>query len=153
MKKPILLIATLIIALQCTYAGTGASSPSTTQKSGKDWLFKPLATGDVNLEVERIGGEVMLHLYSQSMRNVEMIYVERSSDPTNGFTRCKTVKVSDFLVKSKKYIGVSDANPASANNDSYYRIRTVTASGATKVYPAVDLAPLYDIEQQEIVER
>ena len=153
MKKSILLLVTLVIALQCTFAGTGASNTQPSERSGKAWLFKPLASSDVNLEVERIGGEVLLHLYSKSMRNVDMIYVERSSDPTNGFTRCKTVKVNDFLVKSKNYIEATDANPASANMDSYYRIRTVTASGETKIYPVVGLSPLYQIESAEVVEK
>ncbi|MCW3128002.1 MAG: hypothetical protein JWO03_3660 [Bacteroidetes bacterium] len=152
MKKPILFLAALTLTIQLTYAGTGVTEATPT-KSNKQWLFKPVAATDVNLEVERIGGEVVLHLYSQSMRNVDMIYVERSSDPTNGFSRCKTVKVSDFLVKSKNYIGVSDANPTSSNIDIYYRIRTVTSKGETKIYPAVDLAPLYQVEPQEIVER
>jgi CO dehydrogenase/acetyl-CoA synthase delta subunit len=152
MKKSLLLVATLIIALHCTFAATPALS-NTETKSSKPWLFKPLAASDVSLEVERIGGEVMLHLYSKNMRNVEMIYVEKSSDPTNGFSRCKTVKVSDFLVKSKNYIGVADVNPGSTNTDSYYRIRTVSTGGDTKIYSAVDLAPLYQVEPQETVER
>ena len=153
MKRSILILVTLVIALQCTYAGTGVANNSAPEKSNKQWLFKPLANSDVNLEVERIGGEVLLHLYSKAMRNVDMIYVERSSDPTNGFTRCKTVKVNDFLVKSKNYIEATDANPASANMDSYYRIRTVTATGETKIYPVVGLSPLYQLEAGEVVER
>ena len=152
MKKTLLLVATLIFTFHFTFAGTIVLS-NTETKSNKPWLFKPLAASDVSLEVERIGGEVMLHLFSKNMRNVDMIYVEKSSDPTNGFTRCKTVKVSDFLVKSKNYIGVADANPGSNNTDSYYRIRTVTAAGETKIYSAVNLAPLYQIETQEVVER
>jgi hypothetical protein len=152
MKKSILFLAALVLAFNCTFAGSGATE-NTEAKSNKQWLFKPLAASDVNLEVERIGGEVMLHLYSQTMRNVDMIYVEKSSDPTNGFSRCKTVKVSDFLIKSKNYIEVSDANPTSANLDSYYRIRTVNSKGETKIYPAIDLAPLYQVDPMEVVEK
>jgi hypothetical protein len=153
MKRTILLF-TALISLHIVYAGAPAPSdtPPTPGKVSKQWLFKPLAAGDVSLEVERIGGEVMLHLYSQNMRNVETIYVEKSSDPTTGFARCKAVKVSDFLVKSKNYIGVTDANPSSSDSDSYYRIRTVSTKGETKTYAAVGLAPLYQIEPTEMVD-
>lgn len=152
MKKSILFLAALVFAFQSMYAGTGADG-TPVRKDGKEWLFKPLAATDVSLEVERIGGEVMVHLYSQNMRNVDVIYVERSSDPTSGFTRCQSVKVADFLIKSKNYIEVSDANPASANLDSYYRIRTIGTKGETKTYASVDLAPLYQVDPLEVVEK
>lgn len=151
MKKSILFLAVAILSLQSIYAGTGADA--SIRKDGKEWLFRPLASSDVSLEVERIGGEVMVHLYSQNMRNVDVIYVEKSSDPTSGFTRCQSVKVADFLIKSKNYIEVSDANPTSANLDSYYRIRTISTKGETKTYAPVDLAPLYQVDPLEVVEK
>ncbi len=152
MNKSILFVAALILSFQHMYAGTGATDASA-RKDGKEWLFKPLASTDVSLEVERIGGEVMVHLYSQNMRNVDVIYVEKSSDPTSGFARCQSVKVSDFLIKSKNYIEVADANPGSSNVDSYYRIRTISTKGETKTYAPVDLAPLYQVDPLEVVEK
>ena len=152
MKKSILFFAALIFTFQSIYAGNG-SAENAVRKDGKDWLFKPVASTDVNLEVERIDGEVMLHLFSQTMRNVDMIYIEKSGDPTGGFNRCKTVKVTDFLIKSKNYIEVSDASPMTANLDSYYRIRTVNNKGETKIYPVVNLAPLYQVDPMEVVEK
>ena len=151
MKRTILLLAMLLTGLCYTYAGGPANS--TAAKSDKPALAKPLASGDVSLEVERISGEVLMHLYSKTMTKVDMIYVEKSNDPTKGFNSCKAVKVADLLIKSKTYIEVSDATPSAANTDTYYRIRTVTASGETKVYPAIELAPIYEIESLDVADK
>jgi len=134
------------------FAGSGVISPPENSASHKQWLFKPLSANDVSLEVERLDGNVLLYLFSQNMKSVDMIYVEKSKDPTGGFVRCKSVKVADHLVKSKNYISVVDDNPYSATTDSYYRIRTVSASGETKLYPVVGLSPILSIESETTVD-
>lgn len=147
MKKSILILAVLIGCFYTTFAGNPAPE---SVAAHKQWLFKPISDNDVSLELERLGGNVQLYLFSQNMKGVDLIYVEKSKDPTNGFTRCKTVKVSDHLVKSKNYISVVDDSPYDSNTDSYYRIRTVSASGATKIYPVVDLSPIMSIEPETV---
>jgi hypothetical protein len=154
MKKSLLILTTLTLAFTAIFAGTGTGANAIrSPRAGKEWLFKPLASKDVNLEIERIGPDVMLYLYSQSLRSVDMIYIEKSKDPTNGFARCKTVKVSDHLVKSKNYIEAIDESPFASAEECYYRIRTVTATGATTIYPAVNLSPIMPIEPFETVEK
>jgi hypothetical protein len=150
MKKSMLIVATLIGSVYTTFAGNGSAPAPENKQVQKNWLFKPLSTNDVSLELERLGDNVELYLYSQNMKSVDMIYVEKSKDPTEGFTRCKTIKVSDHLVKSKNYISIADDAPYDSNTDSYYRIRTVTASGATKIYSAVGLAPIMSIEPETV---
>jgi len=142
MKKLIFILALLLGLITTTFAGGGIGPIS----SQKQWLFKPLPKNDVSLEVERLDDNVQLHLFSQNMKNVDMIYVEKSKDPNGGFTRCSTVKVSEHLDKSKNYISLVDENPYAAGTDSYYRIRTVTASGTVKIYPVVGLSPIMPIE-------
>jgi len=149
MKRSILVISALLGSFFTTFAVTGIVAPEN-KSVQKQWLFKPLSANDVSLELERLDGNVMLYLYSQNLKNVDMIYIEKSKDPTEGFTRCKTVKVSDFLVKSKNYINVEDNAPFDANTDCYYRIRTVTATGATKIYAAVGLSPIMSIEPETV---
>ena len=154
MKKPIYLLIAFVQFIQVfAFAGNGFNYAAQGKQLSKDWLFKPLASKDVSLEVERVDGDINLHLYSQSMWGIDMIYVEKSKDPTDGFTRCKTVKVADHLILSKSYIGVVDEMPYASNIDCYYRIRTVSPSGATKIYPAVSLAPVFETETIETVER
>ena len=149
MKKSILIIAATIGSFYTTFAGSGVIAPEN-KTVQKQWLFKPLSSNDVSLEVERLDANVLLYLFSQNMKNVDMIYIEKSKDPTSGFARCKTVKVSDHLLKSKNYISVVDESPYDSNTDSYYRIRTVTASGATKIYPVVGLSPIMSIEPETV---
>jgi hypothetical protein len=151
MKKSILLLSILAGSFYSVFAGSGiAASTAENKASNKQWLFKPLSPNDVSLEVERLDGNVMVYLYSKNMKSVDMIYVERSKDPTNNFVRCKTVKVIDHLLKSKNYINVVDDSPLDANSDSYYRIRTVTATGDTKIYPVVGLSPIISIEPETV---
>ena len=146
MKKSILIIAALIGSFYTTFAGPAPESTT----AQKQWLFKPLTSSDVSLELERLGGNVQLYLFSQNMKGVDLIYVEKSKDPSSGFSRCKTVKVSDHLVKSKNYISVVDDSPYDSNTDCYYRIRTVSSTGATKVYPVVGLSPIMSIEPETV---
>jgi hypothetical protein len=152
--KKILLILPFLSIYFGVFAGTGIISPpentAVNNNSNKQWLFKPLSSNDVSLEVERIDANVLVYLFSQNMKNVDMIYVEKSKDPTMGFQRCKTIKVSDHLVKSKNYINVVDDSPSDPNSDNYYRIRTVTATGATKIYPSIVLAPLMTIDGETV---
>jgi hypothetical protein len=150
MKKSILILAAVAGSFYTTFAGTGLVAPPENNVAEKQWLFKPLATNDVSLEVERLGGNVQLYLYSQNMKSVDLIYVEKSKDPTNGFTRCKVVKVADHLVKSKNYISVVDDSPYDSNTDSYYRIKTVSSTGSTKVYPVIGLSPIINIEPETV---
>jgi hypothetical protein len=147
MKKSILILAALIGCFYTTFAGNPAPESKAAQKQ---WLFKPISDNDVSLELERLGGNVQMYLFSHNMKSVDLIYVEKSKNPYTGFTRCKTVKVSDHLVKSKNYISVVDDLPYDSNTDSYYRIRTVSASGATKIYPVVDLSPIMSIEAETV---
>ena len=150
MKKSILIASALIGSLYTSFAGNGAAPAPENKTVQKQWLFKPLSTNDVSLELERLDGNVVVYLFSQNMKNVDLIYVEKSKDPTNGFTRCKTVKVSDHLLKSKNYISVVDDAPYDSNTDCYYRIRTVTAKGETKIYATVGLSPIISIEPETV---
>jgi hypothetical protein len=149
MKKAILITATLIGSFCSTFAAGPAPAPEN-KAVQKQWLFKPLSANDVSLELERLDGNVLLYLFSKNMKNVDLIYVEKSKDPTDGFTRFKTVKVSDHLLSSKNYISVEDNSPFDSNTDSYYRIRTVTATGETKIYAAVGLSPIFTIEPETV---
>ena len=153
MKRSILLLIAAALSFTAVFAGGGAAPAPESKSVQKEWLFKPLSTNDVSLELERLDGNVLLYLFSQNMRNVDMIYIEKSKDPTYGFTRCKTIKVSDHLVRSKNYISVVDDSPYDSNTDCYYRIRTVSATGATKIYPVVGLSPIMSIEPETVDNR
>ena len=65
----------LMLGMCHIYAGEPGSGA--VAKSDKPALSKPLAASDVSLEVERISGEVLMHLYSKNMAKVDMIYVEK----------------------------------------------------------------------------
>jgi hypothetical protein len=101
--------------------------------------YKPIIRAEVNLEVDRMGEEVMLYVYSQSLSNVDMIMVEKSKNANDGFTTCRNIKVEESTSNNNRYIETSDATPSPSNVDNYYRIVTVSKTGVTKVYPAINL--------------
>ena len=152
MKKYILFLAALSLTYMSSYAGSGVknSNETNTNTTTKQWLFKPLAANEVSLEVERLGGEVMIYLFSQNMSNVESIQIERSKTPNGGYTLCKTIAVQQFLLKSKNYIGVTDDSPYSSGVDSYYRIKVQYMSGASKTLSWVNLSPIMPIENETV---
>lgn len=148
MKKSILLLSALFLCVAGLFAGK-APAPENTS-SQKQWLFKPLSAAEVSLEVERIDANVLLHLFSKNMKNIDMIFVEKSKNPTAGFVRCKSVKVADHLLKSKTYISVVDETPYENSGDCYYRIRTVSAAGESKVYPSIVLSAIQSIGDEVV---
>jgi hypothetical protein len=152
MKKYILLIAAFGSTFYGAMAGNGIAPNNTETKATttKQWLFKPLAANDVSLEVERLGNEIMIYLFSQNMKNVESIQLERSKTPNAGYTSFKTIRVPSSLAKSKNYIGTTDDSPFNASQESYYRMKVVYASGATKTSQWVNLSPITPIEPETV---
>ncbi|MFN8309820.1 MAG: hypothetical protein U0T73_07650 [Chitinophagales bacterium] len=156
MKKLVLITAVVLSIVNVkaetnpSAAGAGKAMPVIASQKDK-WLFKPLVSNEVSLEMERIGDEVMLYLYSQTMKNYDAIVIEKSQNGSL-FVPCKTVKVAEHLTQSKTYIGISDEKPLPANSDCYYRIKATTKTGVTKVYDPQVLSSLQYIEPVEFVE-
>jgi hypothetical protein len=115
--------------------------------------YKPIIRAEVNLEVDRMGEEVMLYVYSQSLSNVDMIMVEKSKNANDGFTSCRNIKVNESFNINNRYIESSDVTPYPSNVDTYYRIVTVSKSGVTKVYPAINLNSFAKNDILETVEK
>ncbi|MFN8276916.1 MAG: hypothetical protein U0T84_05500 [Chitinophagales bacterium] len=153
MKKWIFTLASLSVVFSMLTAGVPAgstSAPVIASQKGK-WLFKPLAANEVSFEMERIGDEVMMYLYSKSLRSIDAVVIEKSQNGSM-FVPCKTVKVAEHLNNSKNYIGISDEKPFTANLDCFYRIKVVAKDGTSKVYEPQVLSGIQYIEPVEYVE-
>ena len=97
MKKSIFILALLLGSIITTFAGSEIGPSS----SSKQWLFKPLLKNDVSLEVERLDDNVQLHLFSQNMKNVDVIYVEKSKDPSGASLAAQLSKYQSISTKAK----------------------------------------------------
>lgn len=98
---------------------------------------------DINLDLERIKGEVIVHIQSQYLADLEQIIVERSGDNMQNFTACKTIDVASQKIIDGDYLRNSDRFPLPATADVYYRVKTVAKDGVTKTYAPVQLVALH----------
>jgi hypothetical protein len=96
---------------------------------------------EVNIDLERGRGEVLVHLQSAYFKEYEQIIIERSGDGTGAYTTCKTINLADVKLAGD-YYKTTDRFPLSAQADSYYRIKTISKEGINKTYPPVAIAAI-----------
>lgn len=94
---------------------------------------------EVALDVQRVTGEVKLHLIVKNISQYDHIVIERSAETPDYFGKCKYISSADIKTESIDVVQV-DRYPYAANKDVYYRIKTVTKNGIERAYPAVLLA-------------
>ena len=127
-----MIIAVGILGLSyITYAGT--STPAKHEFKNTD--------REVNFDIERGQGEVVIHLQSNTFNSYDEIVVERSSTGSAGFTTCKTIDIAEAKIAGDYYKTI-DKFPLPAKADSYYRIKIVTKDGSMKTFPPVLLEAL-----------
>lgn len=98
---------------------------------------------DVNLDLERSKGEVIIHLQSQYFSELEQVILERSGDNMKNFTACKTIDIASQKIIDGDYLRNADRFPLPASVDCYYRIKTIAKDGVTKTYAPVMLVALH----------
>ena len=134
MKKAVnisILVAVILGLYINIYAGTNASAKHEFKSSDRE----------VNFDIERGQGEVVLHLQSSAFGSLDQIIIERSSGDASGFTTIKSLDLADLKL-SNDYYRTYDKFPLPAKGDSYYRIKTVSKDGSMKTFPPVQLAAL-----------
>ena len=97
---------------------------------------------EVNFEIERKQGEVVLYFQSNSFSSYDEIVVERSGSDNGGFSVCKTIEVASSKIIGD-YYRTSDRFPTTAQKDSYYRIKTVSKDGSVKMFPPILMPALH----------
>ncbi len=133
MKKQVLLI------LFWGVAGiSGLFSQST------DYFMK---SGDDELAIEVTRGKqcVDIALFFTKASQYESVLIERSDNQQLNFSQCKYIKfndsASDTVVLSKR-----DSYPMPFVNDIYYRVKTITKDGVTRIYPSVRLPGVQNLK-------
>lgn len=99
---------------------------------------------EINLEVERLKGEVAIHLLSQNFTELDQVIIERSGDGIQGFTPCKVLDVKDQQIVEGNYVVAKDRFPYPASVDTYYRVKTISKEGITKTYAPIQLQALHN---------
>jgi len=97
------------------------------------------ADDEISLQVERSSGAVLLRMFIKDITQYDHILVERSAETPNYFGKCRYIACNE-VKPINGYLLQYDRYPYAANKDVYYRVKTVSKTGAEKVYPAVLLA-------------
>ena len=97
---------------------------------------------EINFDIERRQGEVVLHFQSTVFSSYDEIVVERSGSDNGGFSVCKTIGIAETKITGD-YYRTSDKFPTTAQKDSYYRIKTVSKDGTVKMFPPILLPALH----------
>jgi len=96
---------------------------------------------EINFDIERGQGEVILHFKSSVFNTFDEIIVERSGGDNGNFSTCKTIELSQVKTEGD-YYRTADKYPFPAKVESYYRIRTIAKDGSQKTFPPVLLEAL-----------
>src|SRR4051812_9506376 len=98
----------LLLLISSTLFSQSAGNPGNTSKNwtriSKNKLYPTISEDDVSFEVERIGNNVLFHLYSKHMKNIKAIFIEKSTDPVNGFKRCTDIYLPTYGPDISNYV-------------------------------------------------
>lgn len=111
-----------------------------------DYFFKS-ADGELAMELSRQQQSVTIALFITNASQFEQITIERSLDGLNNFGQCKYIKFNQSA-QTNVVIVKKDEYPLSTIDDTYYRVKTVSTEGITRIYPAVRLPGIRDISLQ-----
>ena len=132
MKKRIFITGLLGLVLVLSnnmYANTPVSEKHTFKNTERE----------INFELERRSGEIVVYIQSTLMNTYDQIIVERMGDGTGGYAACKTIDVAKVKITGDTYVAY-DKFPLPAQTESSYRVKTIAKDGTTKTFPPVQLA-------------
>jgi hypothetical protein len=124
MKKLILSTITIMMTL-VSFAFTGNES-----------LYE---STNVTYSVEKIKGEVIIHIDFKDLAQYAEVSIVRSDNPTTYFRSIKQLsddKLNELAADSK----VVDKYPLPGGTNSYYKLVTIDHYGVQKSYPSVKLS-------------
>lgn len=107
--------------------------------------FMKSADGEVALEVARGEQSVDMALYFSKASGYDCVMVERSADQQFNFSQCKYVKFNNSA-NDRVVIVQKDTYPMPFANDVFYRLKTISRDGVTRIYPSVRLPGLQNLE-------
>ena len=110
-----------------------------------DYFFHS-SDNEVAMELSRseLGINIALLFFKASQ--FEYVLIEKSADAQNSFSQCKYIKFNESANDSVVIVK-RDVYPLTSNEDVYYRVKTVTKEGVTRIYPPVRLPGLKEAKK------
>lgn len=137
-KNLFLKISTFFLLIASAY-------PSFSQNN--DYFLKS-SDNEVAIEVSRGAEGIEIALLFTKASQFEYVTIEKSADSQNNFSQCKYIKFNESANDSVVIVK-RDVYPLNASDDVYYRVKTITKEGVSRVYPAVRLPGLHDTKKQK----
>ncbi len=99
-----------------------------------------LKTSDDEMAIELSQGRlnVNIKLSFSAASKYDYLIIERSDGSQSGFSQCKYLKFENNTPDSV-VISKTDEYPVTMARDVFYRVRTFTKEGASRIYPSVRL--------------
>ncbi len=110
-----------------------------------DYFLKS-SDNEVAIEVSRGAEGIEIALLFTRASQFEFVTIEKSADAQNNFSQCKYIKFNESANDSVVIVK-RDVYPLNASEDVYYRVKTITKEGVSRVYPAVRLPGLHDTKK------
>ena len=120
-------------------------SASSSFSQNNDYFLKS-SDNEVAIEVSRGNGGIDVAIIFTKASQFEYVMIEKSADSQNGFSQCKYIKFNESANDSVVIVK-RDVYPLNASDDVYYRVKTITKEGVSRVYPAVRLPGLHDTKK------
>jgi len=98
--------------------------------------------GELGMTVSRSEEGIEIALMFSHATQFEYVVIERSSDAMNNFSQIKYIKFNESA-NDEVVIVKRDTYPLSTSDDVYYRVKTITKEGVSRVYPSVRLPGLH----------
>jgi hypothetical protein len=102
-----------------------------------DYMMKS-ADNEVGMEVSRNDKGVDIALFFSRASQFEYVAIEKSGDAQNNFSQCKYIKFNESANDSVVIVK-RDTYPYSSTEDVFYRLKTITKDGVSRIYPSVRL--------------
>jgi len=107
-----------------------------------DYFLKS-SDAEFAMEVSRGDKGIDIALLLSKASQFDFVTIEKSADSQTGFSQCKYIKFNESANDSVVIVK-RDVYPLTSADDVYYRLKTVTKEGVTRVYPAVRLPALHE---------
>lgn len=101
-------------------------------------FFLKSPDGELAIELSREQQSVNIALFISNAQQFESVSIERSLDSQNNFGQCKFIQFNQSA-QPNVVIVKKDAFPLTSVDEVYYRVKTISTDGVTRIYPSVRL--------------
>lgn len=101
---------------------------------------------EIVIELTREQQTINIALFLFKASKFEFVSIERSLDAQNNFSQCKYIKFNESAQDSVVIVK-KDLYPQSNTDAVFYRVKTVTRDGATRIYPSVRLPAISEVSE------